>query len=111
MAAFKHVYLSRAKLGTVMAWLPYPGIILFIITYFHFFLINDQWTTCSAFAEFSSVPKNFPCFLMSDTFSSIEPAVVADRVKNFVISENKNNLPLRFTKAGRVWCDGARETH
>ena len=48
---------------------------------------------------------------MGDTFSSIEPAVVAYRVKNFVISENKNNLLLRFTKAGRVWCDGARETH
>ena len=25
--------------------------------------------------------------------------------------EKTNNIPLRFIKAGRVWCGGARDTH
>ena len=36
--------------------------------------------------------------------------------KNYGIPEFSNpkvelDLPLRFRKAGRVWCGGARETH
>ena len=64
--------------------------------------------------EFHKLNKKMPWKLMMTMSLSKWWAVVsAERMFIFfmVISGKKVKLPSRFRKAGRVWCDGARETY